>query len=69
MWKGQEGGEVQGGEGGGQKKKKRLSAGDDPRAREVWGHGTERMPVLRGIRCGLKPIYCCLIDFIEGRKT
>ena len=30
-------GEVQGGEGGGQKKK-RLSAGDDPRALEVWGH-------------------------------
>ena len=30
MWKGQESGEMQGGKGGGQKKKKRLSAGDDP---------------------------------------
>lgn len=34
---------------------------------EVWGHDT-RTPVLGEIRDGLKPICCCLITFMEGRR-
>ena len=60
---------MQGGLGRGEKKKKRLSAGGDSRAPEFWGRGTERTPVLSGVRNGLKPIYCCLLDFMEGRRA